>query len=119
MNEQEETKALERQRLILEVLAGRLNVTQAALELGVSRKTFYEWQNRALTAMRVALRDRPGGRPAQPVDPQREHLLATVDTLEKERLVLESRLRIQQVIQETLGSLRQETPLPKKKGVSR
>lgn len=117
MNEQEEAKALERQRVILEVLAGRLNVTQAALELGVSRKTFYEWQDRALTAMRTALRDRPGGRPPQPVDPEKDQLQAAVETLEKERLVLESRLRIQQAIQETMGSMRQETPRPKKKAV--
>ena len=51
MNEPEDPKVLARQRVILDVLAGRLTVTQAALELGVSRKTFYEWQERALAAM--------------------------------------------------------------------
>ena len=115
MNEQEDPKVFARQRVILEVLAERMTVTQAALELGVSRKTFYEWQERALSAMRSALRDRPGGRPPQPVDPQKEQLQATVETLEKERLVLEGRLRIQQAIRETLGELRQEMPPPKKK----
>ena len=114
MNEQEDPKVLARQRVILEVLAERMNVTQAALELGVSRKTFYEWQARGLAAMRAALRDRPGGRPPLPVDPQKEQLQATVETLEKERLVLEGRLRIQQAIRETLGELRQRPP-PKKK----
>jgi transposase-like protein len=111
----EDVKMLARQRAILEVLAGRLNVTQAALELGISRKTFYEWQERALSAMREALRDRPGGRPPQPVDPEKEHLQATVETLEKERRVLEGRLRIQEAIRETLNELRPEPP-PKKKG---
>ena len=43
MNEPENPKVLARQRAILDVLAGRLTVTQAAVELGVSRKTFYEW----------------------------------------------------------------------------
>ena len=111
----EEPKALARQRAILEVLAGRMNVTQAASELGISRKTFYEWQDRGLSGMREALRDRPGGRPPQPVDPKKEHLQATVETLEKERRVLEGRLRIQEAIRETLSELRPEPP-PKKKG---
>lgn len=114
MTEEEDSKALQRQRVILDVLAGRMTATQAALELGVSRKTYYEWQERALAAMRAALRDRPGGRPPIPVDPQKDQLQATVETLEKERLVLEGRLRIQQAIRETLGELR-ETPSPKKK----
>lgn len=106
---------LARQRAILEVLAGRLSVTQAASELGISRKTYYEWQERALAAMREALRDRPGGRPPQAVDPEKEHLQATVETLEQERRVLEGRLRIQAAIRETLSELRSE-PRPKKKG---
>ena len=116
MNEPEDAKALARQRAILEVLAGRMNVTQAAQELGVSRKTFYEWQERALSAMRAALRDRPGGRPPLPVDPEKEHLQATVETLEKERLVLEGRLRIQEAIRQTLAEMRPQAPLAKKKG---
>jgi len=116
VSEQEDLKALERQRVILEVLAGRLSATQAAQELGVSRKTFYEWQDRALGAMRAALRDRPAGRPLQPVDPEKEQLQAAVETLEKERKVLEGRLRIQQVIRETLDGLPPETLQPKKKG---
>jgi transposase len=115
MKEEEDPKVLERQRVILSVLAGRLNATQAAQELGVSRKTFYEWQDRALEAMRKALRDRPTGRPLQPVDPEKDRLQAEVEVLEKERQVLESRLRIQQVIQETWGGLPADASQPKKK----
>jgi transposase len=116
VSEQEDLKALERQGVILAVLAGRMSATQAAQELGVSRKTFYEWQDRALGAMRTALRDRPAGRPLHPVDPEKEQLKAAVETLEKERKVLESRLRIQQVVRETLDGLPTETSQPKKKG---
>ena len=116
MNEEEDPKTLERQRVILEHLSGRITATQAALELGVSRKTFYEWLERALSAMRSALRDRPGGRPSKPADPEKEHLQATVETLEKERLVLESRLRIQETMRQTFDRLLQGMPPPKKKG---
>ena len=114
MTEPEDPKTLQRQRLILEVLAGRLTVTQAALELQVSRKTYYEWQERALAAMRAALRDRPGGRPALPVDPQKDQLQAAVASLEQERLVLANRLRIQEAIRQTWAELRAGAP-PKKK----
>jgi transposase len=116
VNEPEDPKTLERQRLILNVLADRMSVTEAARELGVSRKTFYEWQERALSAMRSALRDRPGGRPSKPADPEKERLQATVETLEKERLVLESRLRIQETMRQTFDRLLQGMPPPKKKG---
>jgi len=115
VNATEDPKALARQRVILAVLAGRLNVTQAAQELGVSRKTFYQWQERALAAMLSALRDRPGGRPPQPVDPQKEQRQETVETLEKERLILEGRLRIQEAVRQTLAELRQPQPPPPKK----
>jgi len=105
VNASEDLKVLARQRVILEVLTGRLTVTQAAQELGVSRKTFYEWQHRALAGMRAALRDRPGGRPPVPVDPQQEQLQAQVTQLSRERAILEGRLRIQEAIREALTEL--------------
>ena len=114
MNEPEEEKTLKRQDAILAVLAGKLTVTQAALELGVSRKTYYEWQERGLTAMRSALRDRPGGRPPIPVDPQKAQLQEQVESLEKERTVLEGRLQIQAAVRRTLEEMRAGAP-PKKK----
>jgi len=115
LKEQEDLKALARQRMILDVLAQRMTATQAALELGVSRKTYYEWQARGLAGMQAALEDRPWGRPPLPVDPQKEELQATVTTLEKERQVLQGRLRIMQAVQQTWNELQAGAP-PKKKG---
>jgi transposase len=117
LNEQEDPKTLHRQRVILEHWSGRISATEAALEMGVSRKTFYQWMERGLSAMRSALRDRPGGRPSKPADPEAQRLQEEVETLEKERLVLESRLRIQEVIRETLGEMRPERPPKKKRAV--
>ena len=74
---------LARQRAILEVLAGRMSVTQAALELGISRKTYYAWQERALLAMQAALRDRPGGRPPLPADPENRRRSSSTSTCSK------------------------------------
>ena len=115
MMEQEDPKTLLRQRVILEHLSGRITATQAAVELGVSRKTFYEWLERALSAMRLALKDRPGGRPAKPLDPEKEQLQEEMASMEKERLVLESRLRIQEAMRQTLDAMLPKASPPKKK----
>ena len=114
MTEAEDSKAQERQRVILEHLRGRLSATDAALSLGMSRKTFYEWLDRALDGMRSALRDRPTGRPPHPADPEKEHLLEELEILEKERVVLESRLRIQEAVRQTLNEMHGEAAAPKK-----
>ena len=114
MTEQRDPKAEERMRVILDHLAGKLTATQAALDLGVSRKTFYEWLERATEAMRSALMDRPGGRPLNPVDPEKERLQEELKSLEKDRLVLESRLRIQEAIRQTFEDLQNKSS-PKKK----
>jgi transposase len=115
VKEEGDPKAQARRRAILEVLAGRMTVTQAALELGVSRKTYYEWQERALSAMEEALRDRPGGRPPKPVDPEKGQLRDALADAEKDRLVLESRLRIQEAVRQTFEEVLRREPPPKKK----
>ena len=112
---EQEEKTEERLRVILEHLAGRKTATESAIELGISRKTFYEWLGRATEAMRCALTDRPGGRPPNPVDEEKEQLRTEVKELEKERLVLEGRLRIQEAVRQTLEKLQVKESEPKKK----
>jgi len=117
--EERDPKAEERMRVILDHLAGKLTATQAALELRVSRKTFYEWLARATEAMRLALMDRPGGRQLNPVDPEKERLQEDLEILEKERGVLEGRLRIQEAIRQTFENLQNGSSPPKKKREAR
>lgn len=113
--EQTDPKAEKRLRVILNHLSGRITATQAALELGVSRKTFYEWLERAKGAMFLALQDRPTGRPEKPVDQEKAALQRELEEMEKEREVLESRLRIQEAIRETIEEIQNRSQLPKKK----
>jgi transposase len=109
-------RAEKRLQVILDHLSGRLNATQAALELGVSRKTFYDWLERGRTGMLQALKDRPTGRPPEAVDPEKESLQEELQRREREQVVLESRLRIQEAIRETLEeSARESSPLKKKR----
>lgn len=67
-------KATQRTQLLLDVLAGKITATQAAETLGISRKSWHEWQARGLEALTGAMEDRPTGRPAEPVDPEKERL---------------------------------------------
>ena len=61
--EKEQKLARERALVILQVHGGTLTAKQGAQLLGVSRKTYYEWEEKSLKAMALALENRPPGRP--------------------------------------------------------
>lgn len=86
---------------IMAVRSGKITATEAARELSVSRKTYYERENRALEALAEALRDQPTGRPAQEADKEKTELQKKVKDLEEENLLLRSSLRIRDVMRET------------------
>ena len=67
-------QALARQRaqLIMQVRSGLLSAQEAARQLGISRKTYYKWERRALAAMVEALGNREQGRPPRPIDPEKD-----------------------------------------------
>lgn len=108
-------KAEQWQRIILEVQAGRLNVTEAAAQMGVSRKTYYEKQERALTAMLQALKDRPTGRPVNPVDPEKEELLEELEASRKAQADLVDKMRVQNVLRQAIMEAEAQLPAGKKK----
>ena len=58
MSKREETLARLRAELIVAVRSGRISAKEAAARLGVSRKTYYKWEKRALKGMVAALSDR-------------------------------------------------------------
>src|SRR5574342_561062 len=69
-----DARARQRASLILQVQARQITATQAARQLGVSRKTYYEWEKRALQGMLQNLSQQKPGRPAHPIDPQKASL---------------------------------------------
>jgi len=99
-------QALARQRaqLIMQVRSGVLSAQEAARQLGISRKTYYQWERRALAAMVEALGNRPPGRPPRPLDPEKEAL---------ERQTQELRAKLE-VLEQTEG-IRQRLEQPDKK----
>ena len=77
-------KPKERLSVVISVLSRRMNATEGAKTLGVSRKTYYEWEGRALDAMQEALTDRQVGRPQTVVDEEKEALRKENERLQTE-----------------------------------
>jgi len=96
----ERNRKLARQRalVILQVRSGAITATEGAKLLGVSRKTYYEWEEKSLKAMALALENRPEGRPSAPVDEEKEALRERVRELEKKLYSIK--------IEELLGTLK-------------
>lgn len=94
----QDEKAKLRANLLLEVTAGKITATQAAERLGVSRKTWHEWQARGLAALFAAMQDRPTGRPPTPVDEEAERLAKELEDKHREVEEREMARRIQSLL---------------------
>lgn len=87
-----------RASVILRVQVGLLTATEGAAELGVSRKTYYQWEKKALSALGQALKDGPGGRPKRPRDGEKESLKKRVEELEAKERVRSQVERIREML---------------------
>ncbi|SRR6059036_3551640 len=74
MSTPQQDKARQRAILIMKVRSGQLSAKEAARILGVSRKTYYQWEQRGLEGMMAQRQDQLPGRPANPSDPEKEAL---------------------------------------------
>jgi transposase len=99
-----EELARRRAEVIVQVQSGRLTATEAAKRLGVSRKTYYQWERRALGGMIEALQDKEGGRPSKPRDPQKENLQKRLEDLEEQQRIREQLDRIRTAVDEAKTS---------------
>ncbi len=90
--------ARERISVILRVRSGIMTAKEGAQALGVSRKTYYQWEERALKAMALALENRPAGRPILTLDEEKEALRVRVQELEKKLYLAEKTIEIKEVL---------------------
>jgi len=90
--------ARERAQVILKVRSGALTAMEGAKLLGVSRKTYYEWEERSLEAMALALENRPAGRPPAFVEEEKEALRERVQELEKKLYVAEKTIEVKEIL---------------------
>ena len=96
--DKEKDLARERAAVILEVRSGKLTATEGAERLGVARKTYYEWEDRALTGMAQALENQAPGRPPTPLDPEKEALQREVEDLKKKLLLAEQTIEVKDLL---------------------
>jgi transposase len=96
--EEEKKLARERAAVILEVRSGKLTATEGAERLGISRKTYYEWEDRALKAMAEALENQAPGRPPTLLDPEKEELQGKVKELEKKLYLAEKTIEVKDLL---------------------
>ena len=95
--EKERKLARERAAIILQVRSGALTATEGAERLGISRKTYYEWEDRALQAMALALENHAPGRPPVPPEAEKEELQRKVLDLEKRLYLAEKTIKVKEL----------------------
>ena len=92
-------RARERAKIIMQVCGGTMSAVEGARLLGVSRKTYYEWENRALKAVTDAMVDREAGRPETvQEDPEKEALKRALAEMRKELCVARESLYVRRVL---------------------
>lgn len=108
MHTPQQQKARERAKIVIQVRSGQLTVREAARILGVSRKTYYQWERRGLEGMLAQLEDQPPGRPEKASDPEKELLQKQLRQARKE---LEEARQVKE-LREILDTF-QQTPAKK------
>ena len=111
MNETE-NMARKRASVILQVRSGKITATEGARQLGVSRKTYYQWERRGLEGMMHSLEEQEAGRPEEKIDPEQKKQARRIQELEKE---LEAATQVAEV-RAFLLDIRKKNERLKKKG---
>lgn len=98
-----EDLARKRALIIMQVRSGQITAAEGAQRLGISRKTYYQWEKRALTGMMKALENQAAGRPARSVDTEKEQLKKKNRKLEQELLLTRQRSKVKDIFLEKVN----------------
>ena len=90
--------ARQRAEAIMKVRCGLMNASQAADQLGISRKTYYKREQRGLRAMLGSLTDQLSGRPSQPVDNQKQVLEKQLEQARRDNELLKHKMALKDVL---------------------
>ena len=95
-----EDKELARKRatVVFAVRSGQITAEEGARRLGVSRKTYYEWERRALEALTGALEDKAPGRPSIPQDEEKQRLQDEITELQNKLFVAEKTVEVRDML---------------------
>jgi transposase len=89
-----------RAEMIMKVRCGLITAAQAAERLGVSRKTYYKWEQRGLSALLDGVTDQNSGRRAHPSDDHRQSLEKQLLGANREIELLNHKLALKDVLME-------------------
>jgi transposase len=92
MGKKPQDQARLRAQLIMKVRCGLMTAAEAAKQLGVSRKTYYKWEQRGLSALLNGLSDQPPGRPEKEDTPAQAMFEKQMADLKREKELLEQKL---------------------------
>jgi transposase len=91
--------ARQRAEIIMKVRCGLLTATQAAQLLGVSRKTYYKWEQRGLAALLEGVQDQEGGRPETPAEQTQKAVFdKELSALKQQNELLEKQLKLKDIV---------------------
>lgn len=109
-----EAAARERAATILQVRSGQMSASEGARSLGISRKTYYQWEKRALRGMMEQLLEQEPGRPATTQDPQMTAMQARIQELEAKLKVAEQTAEVRAILRD-MERAQEKRALKKKK----
>ena len=100
MSNQQSTQESARLRaeLIMKVRCGLISAQQAAERLGVSRKTYYKWEQRGLSAMLDGITDQSPGRPVKLLDEPCQSLEKQLTEAKRQIELLNHKLALKDVM---------------------
>jgi len=99
MNDSEDKElARKRAAVVFAVRSGQITAEEGARRLGVSRKTYYEWERRALQAITEAMEDKASGRPSIPQDEEKQRLQAEITELQNKLFVAEKTVEVRDML---------------------
>ena len=90
--------------IIMQVRSGRITATEGARRLGISRKTYYEWEKRGLDGMMMALENQNAGRPVPSVDTEKETMSKRIQELQQKLLLTQQRSKVKDLFLEKVNN---------------
>lgn len=94
---QQEQEVRERTAVIMKVQAGLMTPTEAAQKLGISRKTYYELEAKALSGLMQAIARGKTGRPKNAVDEEKEAMAKEIKALKQQVALNQMTIKIREL----------------------
>ena len=107
--EEQSQAARQRAEIIMKVRCGLMTATRAAQLLGISRKTYYKWEQRGLAALLEGLQDQQSGRPETPLLQTRQAVFdKELKELKQQKELLEKQLKLKDLVHQMQLKAEQE-----------